>query len=438
MNKEMLAKIQLQDLYQMFEGRVEEDVIYIVFTENDNQIDPTIDQLLNISSSSFTGHHFQHNTNVSTNNSICCHPTKSGSQSANSSCINSDRNLSSKGQLLFSKVVDRYSSEDNPEDAAIQALIAASREERVMTPLSDDMDINILLEGLEEDQAEFLNIERPQALSEAQQKAINGDQTLNKFNKVDDDFIEVKNRRKRSKRRKNHQSQINLSKTCDPRMSRSYPELIGDDNNTMTDDLAYTDLEAGSVGDLESETGTTSSGNNDDPDCEINEVYRTLDIMLISRSESYRKAFYYNNRKMYSVSSYYADLARQITRKMERKSDNLIELLLKKSENSDSIDLHGLSPNQACLVVTRLLKLKQQKLLIDRKGEVCVDIITGWGKHSSRDGRIRPCIISLLSSKKFCFQHLNRGALRVTIKRLSAAGHRSDGSIASPPPLVRP
>lgn len=58
MDEKARWRIQLDCLYEMFRDRIEENVIYIVYSENEGKIDATIDQLMPIANSSFTGHNF--------------------------------------------------------------------------------------------------------------------------------------------------------------------------------------------------------------------------------------------------------------------------------------------------------------------------------------------------------------------------------------------
>lgn len=121
---------------------------------------------------------------------------------------------------------------------------------------------------------------------------------------------------------------------------------------------------------------------------------------------------------MYPVTSYYSTLASQLRTMIDDKTNQLVDLLLQKSDNSSQIDLHGLNPVQARLVVGELLSIRQSKLMIDKQGETSIDIITGWGKHSNTHGqRIRPTIVALLREKGYEYHRLNKGALRVTVRR---------------------
>lgn len=139
--------------------------------------------------------------------------------------------------------------------------------------------------------------------------------------------------------------------------------------------------------------------------------------ILEEKKNIYLKAAYYRDKKMFPVSGFYSELARQLDRRVTNMSNELVEYLLKQTETSNSIDLHGLNLNQSCLLVKRILEDRKQKLLVDRQGETCFDIITGWGKHSVLDGKIRSNIISMLRDQGLIYYHLNKGTLRVTITR---------------------
>lgn len=155
----------------------------------------------------------------------------------------------------------------------------------------------------------------------------------------------------------------------------------------------------------------------------INERIQILQMsiqhLLDEKKASHEKASQYLSKKMYPVTSYYSDLASQMRRMIETKTNQLVELLLEKSTDSKTIDLHGLNPIQATLVIKQLLKIRQDKLMIDKQGEASVDIITGWGKHSvSPNGqKVKPTILRLLKDEGYEFCHINKGALRVTIRR---------------------
>lgn len=151
---------------------------------------------------------------------------------------------------------------------------------------------------------------------------------------------------------------------------------------------------------------------------QIEGLQKCIDDLLLEKKSTHDKASQYLSKKMYPVTGYYSELGSQLRRLIEDKTNKLVDLLLQKSKNSNTIDLHGLNPVQARLVVNELLKLRQSKLMIDKQGETSIDIITGWGKHKVTHGhRIRPTIVALLREKHFEFHHLNRGALRVTIRR---------------------
>lgn len=285
MDDKIRKRIQLDCLYDMFRDRIEENVIYIVHSENDGQIDTTIDQLMSISSCSFTGHHFEPMpkplVNTNTFNSINSNniATKSNFNSAD---LNSDiKRTNSNSQKL------------------------------------------------------------------------------------------IKDSNKKTEKDSN----------------------IDQDNSDIDDDCTI--------------------------DERIERLQKSIDDLLVEKKTSHDKASQYLSRKMFPVTSYYSELASQLKRMIENKTSQLVDLLLLKSQDSNCIDLHGLNPIQARLVVSELLKIRQEKLVIDKQGEASIDIITGWGKHSVSQGlhRVRPTIISLLREKGIKFHYLNRGALRATIQR---------------------
>lgn len=283
MDEKIRRRMQLDCLYDMFRDRIEENVIYIVHSENDGQLDTTIDQLMSISSCSFTGHHFEQMPKplVNTFNSI------------NSNNIATKSNLNN-ANILHDNVIKTTSNS--------QKLIEDS----------------------------------------------------NKQNEKDADV-----------------------------------DKLEDDGNIGTVDER------------------------------IERLRKSIDDLLSEKKISHDKASKYMSKKMFPVTSYYTEMGCQLKRMIDRKTSQLVDLLLQKSQESNCIDLHGLNPIQASQVVSELLEVIQEKLVIDKQGEVSIDIITGWGKHSvSQVGhRVRPTIISLLREKGYRYHYLNKGALRVTIRR---------------------
>lgn len=273
MDDKVRRRIQLDCLYEMFRDRIEENVIYIVYSENDGKIDTTIDQLMSISSCSFTGHHFE--------------PKISNVQKPNANCV-------------------------------------------------------------------------PKTVKHFGGSSANAGSVLSK------------------------------------------PGLSGQDSSEKDD----------------SSSGTQEDDIESSIEDRIERLQKSIDDLLVEKNNSHDKASQYLSKKMYPVTSYYSELASQFRKMIEDKTNKLVDLLLQRSDNSNYIDLHGLNPVQARLVVSELLKIRQDKLLIDKQGEASIDIITGWGKHKVTHGhRIRPTIVSLLRENGYEFYHLNKGALRVTIRR---------------------
>lgn len=274
-------RIRLQCLYDMFRDQIEEDVIFIVYTENEGKIDTTIGQLMSISACSFTGHDF---TSSDLNNTL-----ENGDEADH--CYDGTNNNRCK------QTTSSSSSSSSSTGASRQAL--------------------------------------------------------------------------------NNNCSINL----------------GLDENDKTDKVASINEQ-------------------------IESLQQNIDDLLEEKRNSHEKAQKYMSKKMYPVTSYYSDLSGQLRLMIERKTAQLVELLLQLSDNKSEIDLHGLNPIQARLVVGELLKIRQEALVVDKKGEVSVDIITGWGKHTIHHGhRVKPAVVNLLREKGFEYHHLNKGALRVTIRR---------------------
>lgn len=150
----------------------------------------------------------------------------------------------------------------------------------------------------------------------------------------------------------------------------------------------------------------------------IERLQASINELVIEKQASHDKASQYLSKKMFPVTSYYSELSSQLRRMIETKTSELVDMLIEKCEDSDSIDLHGLNPVQARQVVGELLEKRTNKLMIDKQGEATIDIITGWGKHSATQGhRVRPTIVALLRERGLEYYRLNKGALRVTLRR---------------------
>lgn len=325
MDQKERQRTQLECLYDMFRDRIEENVIYIVYSENEGQIEPTIDQLMSISACSLTGHYFE--------------PPK----------------------FL----------------------------------LQDVQTETCTLPG-QRSQSPNLNNGLPSPTSMTTIKAI------------DDEFKPVR----RSKKVQSCQSK-----------RRKEVRRNGCENQLMTGDA---DSSVGTSDNTERESIEDEEMDENDQDEEqldleerIISLQASIENLLTEKGTCHDKACHYLNKKMFPVTSYYAELASQYRKTIEIKTRKLVDLLLMKSEHANTIDLHGLNPIQAKLVVTELLNSRQDKLSIDKQGEASVDIITGWGKHTVAEGnhRIRPTIVALLREKGYEYYHLNKGALRVTLRR---------------------
>lgn len=288
----------MECLYEMFRDRVEENVVYIVYSENDSKIDSTIDQLMSIAACSFTGYHFELGKTT---------PEASKTQKTNAA------------------------SQSSPTCGAASA---TTRSQTKAKRLADN----------EKQRLALVNNNNPKS-------AINPADKTSQASEV----------------------QVKLD----------------EDNEALSIDER------------------------------IEILQNSIDSLQMEKSTSHEKASKYLSRKMYPVTSYYSELASQYRRMIETKTKKLVDLLLLKHQDSSSIDLHGLNPIQARLVVNEFLNIRQDKLSIDKQPEVSIDIITGWGKHTETNNqhRIRPTILALLREKGFQYYHLNRGALRVTIRR---------------------
>lgn len=166
----------------------------------------------------------------------------------------------------------------------------------------------------------------------------------------------------------------------------------------------------------EDEDQTDRENNNIDE--QIKRLQSSINELVIEKQASHDKASQYLSKRMFPVTSYYSELTSQLRRMIETKTNELVDLLIEKSKDSDSIDLHGLNPVQARRVVGELLEKRTNKLMIDKQGEATIDVITGWGKHSATQGhRVRPTIVALLRERGLEYTRLNKGALRVTLRR---------------------
>lgn len=296
MDEKLKQRMRLNCIYDMFRDKVEENVIYIVYTENEGKIDTTIDQLMSIAACSFTGHYFE--------------PNSSSKDIAN------EQNYSNTRNKLTNSTTN-----------------------------SHDQDCS----------------------------------TSKVYNKC--------------KNNKSNKRKLATSPTGDNKHNDGEDAYDGEDDDEDVSSLSINQ--------------------------QIERIQCSIDQLLEEKNKSHEKATQYLTKKMYPVTSYYSDLASQIRRMIEVKTNDLVELLMKRSDNSGEIDLHGLNPIQATLVVKQLLKVRQEKLMIDKQGETNVDVITGWGKHTitTNSHKIKPTIVKLLKDEGYEFCHLNKGALRVTLRR---------------------
>lgn len=286
MDDKQRSRIQLDCLYDMFRDKVEENVIYIVYSENDGKIDITIDQLMSIAACSLTGYDFE---------SLSKSRTKSLTGLADKALTNATNTSRSASSSPLGRLTRGNSVGDTGS-------VSGSTE------------------------------------TDAQKKS-------NTSNEEDDKQLDI--------------------------------------------------------------------------DRQIEIVQNSIKDLLTEKNACHDKASHYLSKKMYPVTGYYSELSGNYRRMIETKTRKLVDLLLSKSANANSIDLHGLNPIQAKLVVNELLNMRQEQLSIDKQGKVDIDIITGWGKHTVHTGqhRIRPTIVSLLREKGFEYYLINKGALRVTIRR---------------------
>lgn len=293
MDTKQRTRMQLECLYDMFRDKIEENVIYIVYSENEGKIEETIDQLMSIAACSFTGYCFENK------------PITNKTQSMNG-------------------LADKTTNV--PTNASRSATSSPSVEKLTKEEL------------LKKD-----------------------------------------------------------GHRCDPKSSR-------DQRDSQSEVLLY---------------DKDTDDEQQDLDKRIEIVQDSIENLLNEKKTCHDKASHYLGKKMYPVTSYYSELSSNYRRMIEDKTRKLIDLLLLKSSKANTIDLHGLNPIQAKLVVNELLNIRQEQLCIDKQGEANIDIITGWGKHSIHTGqhRIRPTIVALVREKGFDYQLINKGALRVTIRR---------------------
>lgn len=301
MDEKLKQRMRLNCIYDMFRDKVEENVIYIVYTENEGKIDTTIDQLMSIAACSFTGHYFE--------------PKSSSKDKANEQICNNTGNKLSNQTTTTTNSHEQDCSTSNQFKTIKKSINSNKRKLATTSPTGDNNPIN----GKE--------------------------------------------------------------------------DYDGGDEDEDISSLSINE--------------------------QIERLQCSIDQLLEEKNKSHEKATQYLTKKMYPVTSYYSDLASQIRRMIENKTNDLVELLMKRSDNSGEIDLHGLNPIQATLVVKQLLKVRQEKLMIDKQGETNVDVITGWGKHTltTNGHKIKPTIVKLLKDEGYEFCHINKGALRVTLRR---------------------
>lgn len=316
MEEKQRRRAQLECLYDMFRDRIEENVIYIVYTENDGEIDLVIDQLMSIAKCSLTGYDFEPPSRSPVEPTASPVNGHSGERTSSSATTNNNNNTTSR------------SATSSP--AALK-----------------DPDGFI----------KYTKYTRPKKVQPIN-KGAKKSSTEEKY--VDED-----------------------------KLDEGGDEEDQDDNKELTLDE------------------------------QIEREQKAIENLLNEKNTCHDKASHYLSKKMFPVTSYYSELSGNYRRMIETKTRKLIDLLLLKSENANTIDLHGLNPVQAKLVVTELLSIRQDQLSIDKQGEANIDIITGWGKHTTQTGshRIRATILALLREKHYDFSHINKGAVRVTIRR---------------------
>ena len=323
MDDKQRERMQLECLYDMFRDKIEENVIYIVYTENEAKIETTIDQLMSIAACSLTGYHFEPSPVARTGSPL--NGYNDGRNNISTNSADSGRSSSASPKIC--------------------------------------------------------------------------DQTNNNFTRIS--------------RHSRHNSCPSVQKG---------PQTLAKDQRTKAKEGKTVNGDADGVSGLGGQVEDFHDYEDDEHmeiDKRIERVQDSIENLLNEKKTCHDKASHYLTKKMYPVTSYYSELSSNYRRMIETKTRKLIDLLLLKSENANTIDLHGLSSIQAKLVVTELLNIRQNQLSIDKQGKVSIDIITGWGKHTIQTGqhRIRPTIVALLREKGYEYYHLNKGALRVTIRR---------------------
>ncbi|RWS09770.1 uncharacterized protein B4U79_13775 [Dinothrombium tinctorium] len=118
--------------------------------------------------------------------------------------------------------------------------------------------------------------------------------------------------------------------------------------------------------------------------------------------------------KKYATASYYSSQAHNYQNKINAISKEVIASILR-ANKSQNLDLHGLHSSEVLIAVSTYLSLKMEELKLNKLHKTYVDIITGWGAHSSMAPKIKPIVLNYLQSKKYRYQLINPGVIRVTL-----------------------
>lgn len=302
-------KLELKCLNDMFNERLDEDVVYIIYKENCEDIEKTIGQLLAVSQTAITGYNF-------TSDEL-----RATEQHSEDLLIDAQTSISS-----------------NSDESSSSSTTAPSRHK----------------------------------------------QQNNQASKKNAWTTVTRNKRKNNNAKKPPSSSNNTSPV---------PESVECEDDHYLNNLGF-----------------------ESPDETVKALQARMAAILEEKIGDRDKARFYHCKKMFPVASFYADKVVQLNKNLELITQQLVDLMMKRSENSNSLDLHGLNLHQSCILVTRWLDERKQKLITDKQDETYLDIITGWGKHSVDCGRIKANVIAMLQAQGLVFHQLNKGALRVMIR----------------------
>ncbi|RWS29766.1 NEDD4-binding protein 2-like protein [Leptotrombidium deliense] len=133
-------------------------------------------------------------------------------------------------------------------------------------------------------------------------------------------------------------------------------------------------------------------------DEELQDIRNRMYQFCKKRKELFEKARESYAGKKYAVASFYSNQARDYQNKIDTASKQVIHNILS-ATTSNELDLHGLHSSEVLMTVSTYLRLKMEELKRSKLKKIDVDIITGWGAHSTFAPRIKPMVLNYLQSK---------------------------------------